>query len=102
MRKLGVIIALLLVPNTADAQYYKYSDWAAEDASSRNMYVSGAADALARSERINQCLGATLKMKAGQLTMNVLAFAAGRPALHSRSMAEVIYAYLREACPKSQ
>jgi hypothetical protein len=38
-------------------------------------------------------------MKARQLTTNVLAFAAGRPALHSKTMADIVSIYLKEACP---
>ena len=38
-------------------------------------------------------------MKAGQLTTNVMNYAAGKPALHSQGMADVVAAYLSEACP---
>ena len=94
-------VALLLVGAIcpANAQYFRYSDIASQSPADQNMYISGVADGLARSAFYNQCLGATLKVKAGQLTTNVLAFAAARPAFHSKGMADVVAAYLREACP---
>jgi hypothetical protein len=64
----------------------------------QNMYISGVADALSRTSSINLCLGKTLQMKAGQLTTNVMNYAAGKPALHSLGMADVVAAHLSEAC----
>ncbi|MFZ2157228.1 MAG: hypothetical protein WAV72_14060, partial [Bradyrhizobium sp.] len=100
---MGLKIAILLLiffSGPANAQYFKYSDIASAPPNDQNMYVSGVADALARGVKINTCLGSSLKMKAGQLTTNVMSFAASRPALHSKSMADVVAAYLREACPQ--
>ena len=95
-------LAAALISTASQAQYYKYSDILIKDRSSQNMYISGVADALARSGPINICLGLTLKMQAGQLTTNVLNFAASRPALHSGSMADVVAQYLKEACATAQ
>jgi hypothetical protein len=92
-------ILLLFLGGSAQAQYFRYSDIAASPRADQNMYISGVADALARGDKYNMCLGIALKMKAGQLTTNVMAFAASRPSLHSKSMADVVEAYLREACP---
>ena len=99
--KIGLVLLLLVfLHDPADAQYFNYSDIAASPPNDQNMYISGVADALARENTFNSCLGKTLRMKAGQLRTNVMAFAASRPTLHSKSMADVVAAYLREACPQ--
>jgi hypothetical protein len=90
----------MLLMGPAQAQYYSYSDIAVAPSNEQNLYISGVADALARNNETHLCLGKNLKMKAGQLKANVMAFAASRPALHSLSMADVVAAYLQEACPK--
>jgi hypothetical protein len=97
----GAIVAVLaFIHKPAHAQYFKYSDIASSPPNDQNMYISGVADTLARASKVNMCLGSDLKMKAGQLTTNVMAFAASRPALHSKNMADVVAAYLKEACPQ--
>jgi hypothetical protein len=101
MRRKWLVLGLLFA-TPANAQYFKYSDILTSQPSDQNMYVSGAADALARNQSVNLCLGNELKMKAGQLTTNVLAFAASRPALHARSMADIVSIYLKEACPATK
>jgi ATP-dependent DNA ligase len=42
--------------------------------------------------------GMTLKIRAGQLTTNVMNYAVNKPSLHSLGMADVVAAYLKEAC----
>lgn len=96
MRRVLFLLALLASP--ANAQYFKYSDIASSPTDHQNMYIAGVADTLARTSSVNLCLGKTLKMKAGQLTVNVMAYAAAKPALHSLGMADVVAAYLKEAC----
>lgn len=94
-----LLVLFILIQGPANAQYSKYSDIAASVPNDQVMYISGVADALALNDNsINICLARSLKMKAGQLATNVIAFAAGRPALHSKSMAEVVAVYLRAAC----
>jgi hypothetical protein len=96
-----LLLLFSLLHGPANALYSKYSDIASSVPNDQNMYISGGADALALNDNtINICLARSLKMKAGQLATNVMAFAASRPALHSRSMADVVAAYLREACPQ--
>ena len=73
---------------TAETGNYSYSDIAIAPSNEQNLYIAGVADALARKNEITFCLGKTLKMKAGQLKTNVMAFAASRPALHSQAAGE--------------
>jgi hypothetical protein len=94
----GFSLILVLLSSSANAQYFKYSDIASSPQADQNMYIAGAADALARTSSINLCLGKALQMKAGHLTTNVMNYAANKPALHSLGMADVVAAYLKEAC----
>ncbi|MEY9592275.1 Na+/serine symporter [Bradyrhizobium yuanmingense] len=97
----GLPLILVLLSSSANAQYFKYSDIASSPPADQNMYIAGVVDALAQTPSINICLGRTLRMKAGQLTTNVMNYAAGRPALHALGMADVVAAYLKEACPQA-
>jgi hypothetical protein len=94
-------LMLVLLSSPANAQYFKYSDIASSPPADQNMYIAGVADALARTSSVNLCLGKTLQMKAGQLTTNVMNYAASKPALHSQGMADIVAAYLSEACPRT-
>lgn len=101
MKRSILFFYVVLQAFPASAGYVSYAQISTYRMPSQIMYISGVVDGItAVDERMDRCLTEKLKMSAPQITSNVLNFAAATPALHSLAMAQVVAAYLGEACPK--
>jgi hypothetical protein len=101
---LGVFVALC---QPAKALYFLYPEWSALPETTRAVYIAGAFDSLVShstdengrigSKHFDRCVVGA-HMTIGQLSTNVMNFAAQKPELHTLPMPAVMSSYLLAAC----